>query len=184
MCSYTALGVNSFDMVCYMHFWRAVLGLGARWFLAGRAVPSEVELAMGRAPMVFRLGEGLEPTFQATMNQRFLGRLDDSHVILSTSVAKRRGRPVWSALLACCSSCAAAVFSGDCRHVWLCSVLCSNVSCSMAQAYIVMSQDASFRTHVVQCCYVRKLLESDMPHSTLERSVFCMLGCHCSLCIA
>ena len=36
----------------------------------------------------------------------------------------------------------------------------------------------------MQWCYVRELMESDVPYSTLEHSVLCMLGCQCSLCIA
>ena len=71
VCSFTALDVNSFDMVCYRHFWRAAWALERGVSSLGGAVPSAVGIAMGRAPIVFGLAQGLEPTFQATLNQRF-----------------------------------------------------------------------------------------------------------------
>ena len=134
VCSFTALDVNSFDMVCYRHFWRAA------WALE-RGVSSLGGCALGGGhrngpgAYSFRLGTGLGAYFSGDLESKVLGLLEDSHVILFTSVAKMRGRQVWSAM-ACCSSCAAVVFSGNCGHVCLCSVLCNYVSCSMAQAYM------------------------------------------------
>lgn len=111
------------------------LGLGARCFFAGGGCALGGGHRNGPGAYSFRLGTGLGAYFSGDLESKVLGLLEDSHVILFTSVAKMRGRQVWSAL-ACCSSCAAVVFSGNCGHVCLCSVLCNYVSCSMAQAYM------------------------------------------------
>ena len=87
-----ARNVLQFMMVRGTHWRRAVLASGARWFLSGGG-----HFALGGgnshgpgAHCSFSAWQGLKPLVQAAANRRFLGRLDDSHVILFMSVAKSR----------------------------------------------------------------------------------------------